>query len=76
MTERFLRRGLSATLLLLLAGGASTAVEHGSESLPISSDLRVIVLRGRDVALEVKAHHGDDYATIAERISNSPDPAT
>jgi N-acetylmuramoyl-L-alanine amidase len=78
LTERFLRRGLwgMTALLLLLPGGSSTAVEHGSESLPISSDLRVVVLRGRDVALEIKAHHGDDYATIAERISNSPDGAS
>ncbi|HXV76952.1 MAG TPA: N-acetylmuramoyl-L-alanine amidase [Candidatus Polarisedimenticolaceae bacterium] len=39
------------------------------DTLSLSSDLRVRVLRGRDVELEVRAAYGDDWRTIAERVS-------
>jgi hypothetical protein len=57
---------LAVVLLLPLAAAPSS-----TESLQLSSDLRVVVLRGRDVALEVRARAGDDYATLAARVCAS-----
>jgi len=60
----------AASLLGLLVALAPVAPASSTDALQISSDLRVVVLRGRDVALEVLARGDDDYASIAGRISN------
>ncbi len=67
MASRFIAAAflLSLSWIVAEAAGPDPAVE----ALPISSDLRVVVLRGRDVAIEVLARSGDEYASIAGRIS-------
>ena len=50
----------------LAQDGATTA---SSTSLPISSDLRVVVLRGREIAVEARAKQGDSYASLGSRLA-------
>ena len=41
------------------------------EEFPLSSDLRIRAIRGREIALEVRAAADDDYASIARRIAGA-----
>jgi N-acetylmuramoyl-L-alanine amidase len=59
--------------LLPLSG--PLAEEEKLEALQISSDLRVRIHRGRDIALDVLASNGDDYAAIAERVASTAEQA-
>jgi N-acetylmuramoyl-L-alanine amidase len=60
---------LLAAVVALTA--AAAAPEEQVEALQISSDLRVRVHRGRDIALDVLAVQDDSYSSIAERITGS-----
>jgi N-acetylmuramoyl-L-alanine amidase len=64
---------LTAALLALSLVAAAPAEQV--EALQISSDLRVKVHRGRDIALDVLAREGDGYPSIAERITGSAQQA-
>jgi hypothetical protein len=55
----------------LAVTAAVAAPAEQVEALQISSDLRVRVHRGRDLALEVLAGQEDSYSSIAERITGS-----
>jgi len=45
------------------------------ETAQLSSDLRLRVLRGREIELEVRAAETDDYGVIAGRVTGSADAA-
>jgi N-acetylmuramoyl-L-alanine amidase len=48
---------------------AQAADEAPPDVLPLNSDMRVRVRRGRDIELEVRAAKGDSYAAIARRVA-------
>ena len=58
-----------AGLAAVLALPGTTSDETSPDVLPISSDLRIRVLRGRDIELEVRAAASDSYASIAARVA-------
>ncbi len=60
------RAARSARVLVLALSLCAAA--GPTESLQLSSDLRVVVLRGRDVALEVRVRTGDDYEALGRRV--------
>ncbi len=65
---------MRAAILLAAAvalSSAAAAPEQQVEALQISSDLRVRVHRGRDIALDVQAGPDDSYSSIAERLTGS-----
>ena len=62
---------IALLLLALLLPTAAAAGESSTDSLQISSDLRVIVLRGREIGLEVRARAGENYVAIAQRVAGS-----
>jgi N-acetylmuramoyl-L-alanine amidase len=61
-----------AAALLLVGAFGSTRAESGDPppgpSLQLSSDLRVVVLHGREVELQVRATGKDDFGSIAARV--------
>ena len=68
MGDRLVRLLLTAAMTM-----ASTAVSaesaSPSETLSISSDLRVVVLRGREIAVEARAGKEESYASVAARLA-------
>lgn len=58
-----------AGLAAVLALSGTAGDENASDVLSLSSDLRIRVLRGRDIALEVRAGASDSYASIARRVA-------
>lgn len=62
--------GAAMVLFAAPAGGDQDRTEPApGELLSLSSDLRVRVLRGRDVELDLRAADDDNYATIALRAT-------
>jgi N-acetylmuramoyl-L-alanine amidase len=56
------------------ATGLAVAAQDGPpDALPLSSDLRIRVRRGRDVELEVRASPTDRWDTIATRVAGTHD---
>jgi N-acetylmuramoyl-L-alanine amidase len=70
------RPGAALVLALVLVGGA--AIEAGDapgQVSALSSDLRIRVLHGREIELEVRAGSDDDYAAVAGRVAHGPSDA-
>jgi N-acetylmuramoyl-L-alanine amidase len=76
-----LTRVIRAAALAVIVGHLMLPSIHGrmSESDPqrasLSSDLRVAVLWGREIELEVLTGAGDDYLAIAKRVADTIDVA-
>lgn len=68
---------LSTLAVLICASGpaASPDPDASADRLRLSSDLRIVVHRGRDVVLEVLAKAGDGYHSIARRVVGDERPA-
>jgi N-acetylmuramoyl-L-alanine amidase len=70
-----LTRGLGAVVWIVVAAWvpatAPGAEPAAGERLQISSDMRVSVVQGRDVELEVLASGNDDFASIAGRMTGT-----
>jgi len=64
-----------AALAILLVLPARALDETRPDLWPLSSDLRIRVLRGRDLSLEVLARPGDSWAGIARRVAGGDDRA-
>jgi N-acetylmuramoyl-L-alanine amidase len=66
-----------ATFLVLcsLCSVGLGAAEQELDTLRISSDLRIRVVSGRDIVLEVLAAPEDDYESIAARVATSKEQA-
>jgi N-acetylmuramoyl-L-alanine amidase len=64
-----------AALAILLALPAMALDEIRPDLWPLSSDLRIRVLRGRDLSLEVRARADDSWAGIARRVAAAEDRA-
>jgi len=76
----WLRPIVVALCIGLLAIPALGRKKHDADPVPgeallISSDLRVAVRQGRDVELQVRAVAGDDYASIALRVTSGEENA-
>jgi len=59
----------------LAAPGPSPAPSVGSDTLVLSSDLRVRVRSGRSIELEIRAGQGEGYVEVARRACGSAAPA-
>jgi N-acetylmuramoyl-L-alanine amidase len=58
------------SLAVLIAARPAAATEATSrEVLQISSDTRIVVLRGREIELEARADKQDDYGSLARRLT-------
>lgn len=62
---------LVSAILPLAPAAPPSRPGTGEPGMQISSDLRVQVLRGREMELLVRAAEGDDYQTIAQRLTGS-----
>jgi N-acetylmuramoyl-L-alanine amidase len=63
------------TCLFLALSGMKYAQDDAVGTVSLSSDLRVRIDAGRDIALEVRALEGDRYESLAERICGGREAA-
>jgi len=57
---------IAAVVALLSASGPGAGAQ---ELLQISSDMRIVVLHGREIELQARAAEHDDYASLARRLT-------